>query len=691
MTTPIKYRISSTATKPVSDTVKGAPLTSLEIDGNFRSIKDSIELIQSAYLPAGYSAPVDYVAGVVLSSATQTVAYQGEVYAPKAAEVPFTTSGTFEVTKFVQIQSVAGVDLAATDGASLVGYDGGTVQDVLDGAKSMQSYTELRAYTGRAKRVYITGILVTAKPAGIAGVFQYDPTDTTSSDNGGTIIVDANSRRWKRDFSGSVNIRWFGCDPTGTVDCTEQIQAAIDFLRSIRTSPPGYSGWGVGALYAPDGKYLVNGTLTVNAAIGMLFYGDGEYATSIVTTNDSGILFDMNLYISFKVENLSIIHNTLTDKSTWTNTCFSLSGAGGGRNFKLSNVSTLKFGTLIKCEGVVNEDTTYAEHCTFDSCNIFYDSLNSQGILNNFSNCTWGGTIQYVFYVAGGWQTLIDTGNVVIDGTFIKLRDVAAKYNARGFTIINTKFEWTDSNKVLGSAPKIIDANGSFIGANITMIDCGIQGGPTPSSDARWGFFSSGGLNVNIYNGAYTGKLEVKNITGNLLNRANRIYIERSEISPSSVIFTDSGASGASYPNINFTDCKDSIGVPINITLCKSPSTPWSNPSRVVAFHIPTLSFDAFYAGTSNVDYPTYGQPVWVNSVKFFSRTGTGASQVINVYSDSAKTILIGTVTLPASGSISNKMHTVALASNLVTEGIYLQLVTSNNVGGHFILDFTSV
>ena len=132
MTTPIKYRISSTATKPVSDTVKGAPLTSLEIDGNFRSIKDSIELIQSAYLPAGYSAPVDYVAGVILSSAAQTVAYQGEVYAPKAAEVPFTTSGVFEVTKFVQIQSVASVDLTATDGASLVGYDGGTVQDVLD-------------------------------------------------------------------------------------------------------------------------------------------------------------------------------------------------------------------------------------------------------------------------------------------------------------------------------------------------------------------------------------------------------------------------------------------------------------------------------------------------------------------------------------------------------------------------------
>lgn len=42
-TTPIKYRISSVATKPTTDSVKGAPLTSLEIDGNFRSLKDSIE------------------------------------------------------------------------------------------------------------------------------------------------------------------------------------------------------------------------------------------------------------------------------------------------------------------------------------------------------------------------------------------------------------------------------------------------------------------------------------------------------------------------------------------------------------------------------------------------------------------------------------------------------------------------
>ena len=46
MTVPIKYRISSVATKPSADSVKGVPLTSLEIDGNFRSIKDAIEALE---------------------------------------------------------------------------------------------------------------------------------------------------------------------------------------------------------------------------------------------------------------------------------------------------------------------------------------------------------------------------------------------------------------------------------------------------------------------------------------------------------------------------------------------------------------------------------------------------------------------------------------------------------------------
>lgn len=170
------------------------------------NIQDAADLVLAA---AGYAPPVAYAAGITLTLQTQTVSHNGDTYAPKQSELPFTTSGTFEVTKFRLIQGVASADLPA-----LVGQD-------------VQDYAALRAYTGLAKRIYITGLLVTKKPAGIAGVFQYDQTDTTSADNGGTIIAGADGRRWKRDFSGPAMSSFFGSDGIGVNDSSAAIIAAL--------------------------------------------------------------------------------------------------------------------------------------------------------------------------------------------------------------------------------------------------------------------------------------------------------------------------------------------------------------------------------------------------------------------------------------------------------------------------------
>ena len=171
------------------------------------NIQDAADLVLSS---AGYAPPVAYAAGIILTLQTQTVSYNGDTYAPKQSELPFTTSGTFETAKFRLIQGVASADLPA-----LVGQD-------------VQDYAALRAYTGLAKRIYITGLLATAKPAGIAGIFQHDPTDTTSADNGGTIIVGADGRRWKRDFKDEVSTKWFNPDRTGAVESTSALQSAIN-------------------------------------------------------------------------------------------------------------------------------------------------------------------------------------------------------------------------------------------------------------------------------------------------------------------------------------------------------------------------------------------------------------------------------------------------------------------------------
>ena len=188
MTVNVTYREAG-AVVPGATTIKNSPLSNGEIDGNFKSVKDAVEVLSTS---AG--------AGLV-------------GFAPTGDIAATTLQGAIAE---LDSEKVNTANLAASSGSSLVGYDGGTVQDVLDNAKSMQSYTALRAYTGRAAGIRI------ATPA-ISGVFWRDDADTTSADNGGTIIVDASGRRWKRSFHGSVYARWF---ETGSADDTAKLQAA---------------------------------------------------------------------------------------------------------------------------------------------------------------------------------------------------------------------------------------------------------------------------------------------------------------------------------------------------------------------------------------------------------------------------------------------------------------------------------
>lgn len=97
----------------------------------------------------------------------------------------------------------------------------GALQPVKDDLDALQlpDYAALRAYKGPRKSVYVTG-------AGIAGMFVRDDADTTSSDNGGTVIV-ANGKRWKRKFAGPIYAEWFGVIG-GAPDETANLRAATN-------------------------------------------------------------------------------------------------------------------------------------------------------------------------------------------------------------------------------------------------------------------------------------------------------------------------------------------------------------------------------------------------------------------------------------------------------------------------------
>lgn len=118
-----------------------------------------------------------------------------------------------------------GDDVDPTKGAALVGFDGSTVDAVLDNAQSMADYAALRAYAGRAKGVRLTTL-------GIDGIFQRDDADTTTTDDGVVVIVDAIGRRWKRSGSGPLNVEWFGAKGDGVTSDQTAIAAAVQYANT---------------------------------------------------------------------------------------------------------------------------------------------------------------------------------------------------------------------------------------------------------------------------------------------------------------------------------------------------------------------------------------------------------------------------------------------------------------------------
>lgn len=149
--------------------------------------------------------------------------------------------------------------LAASGGSALVGNGGETVAETFN-ALQLADYTALRAYAGPRKSVYVTGYLGSAAPSGIAGMFVRDDSDTTSTDDGGTVLVATNGKRWKRRYDGRVSVMWFGVKGDGSTDDTTALQAAINSGKKDLIIPPGT---------------FVHGDLTISAPVRLIGAGRG--------------------------------------------------------------------------------------------------------------------------------------------------------------------------------------------------------------------------------------------------------------------------------------------------------------------------------------------------------------------------------------------------------------------------------
>lgn len=76
---------------------------------------------------------------------------------------------------------------------------------------------------------YYAGAAVTVVGPIGGGTFVVNASDTTTADNGGTVIVDALGRRWYRQYEGPVETDWFGVVGDNATDDIAQLQRAADW------------------------------------------------------------------------------------------------------------------------------------------------------------------------------------------------------------------------------------------------------------------------------------------------------------------------------------------------------------------------------------------------------------------------------------------------------------------------------
>lgn len=177
---------------------------------------------------------------------------------------------------FVNGLKVGGVDLDGPSGASKVGYDDGTLEDIANGAKVLQDYTELRDYNGPATMIRITN-------DGIAGLFKLDGfTTTTTEDNGGTTICAASigAKRWKRVFDGAVSVKWFGATGEILQASHAGIQLAVNYCITAKKK-----------LFFPNGVYNCANT-QINIIGPIDIEGESEQGVILRTTKNDLTLPD---------------------------------------------------------------------------------------------------------------------------------------------------------------------------------------------------------------------------------------------------------------------------------------------------------------------------------------------------------------------------------------------------------------
>ncbi|MBW5285937.1 hypothetical protein [Burkholderia gladioli] len=259
-------------------------------------------------------------------------------------------------------------DLASSAGAGMIGIPGGSTlaAALLSGInRTVDSIAALRTldktiYT----RAFVTGYYSAHDGGG--GAYQYDPLDTTSVDNGGTIIKAADGGIWKMGLSHTVALRQFGAKGNATDDDFQKIKNAITWIKSIG---------GGQVIVDSDGKFYSSTSIDILAGVTLAGVVDvvgtlGDNTSAPYNSMGGAILLGtgatLNVFSSSSLASVLIYPKGMTfpqtDASTWTGTAVMIKGDDAS----ISRCMILGFNLAVGGGGI---QRPYIGRCKIDCVN----------------------------------------------------------------------------------------------------------------------------------------------------------------------------------------------------------------------------------------------------------------------------------------------------------------------------------
>lgn len=187
------------------------------------------------------------------------------------------------------------------------------------------------------------------RDAGKEGHFSYEPLDTASADNTGTIVVSATGHRYKRIIRNSLDVSWFGAIGDGVSDDTAAVQAAFGYAAELG---------GAEIQFRSNKQYKLTATITIPSRTNVR----GNNATILFAGNHT-VLFHTYLGNEIYLERLLCID------SNQNNTAIYLEGSGAGNiSFYSTNIDLFAL-HIVNFQLALR--SMYARQWKMDRCNIY--------------------------------------------------------------------------------------------------------------------------------------------------------------------------------------------------------------------------------------------------------------------------------------------------------------------------------